>query len=360
MANRFFGVSILLCLIVTPSFLLSQDKDSSFLEKFTISGLVDTYYQLDLDDPREHYRPDYLYSYKRENEFAINLAMLKVNYTDAHIHGNLAFMTGNYAEYNYAAEPTLYRFIYEANVGINLNKKMSIDAGILPSHIGIESAIAKDCWNLTRSLVAENSPYFETGIKFNYTPNQKWTGSFLLLNGWQNIIETNSNKAIGTQIQYKPKNDKWLFNSSTFFGNEKPDSAKQFRIFHDFYATFAATKKLNLSFTFDIGAEQNATRTKYNVWHAAALLAQYSLNKKWKIAGRIEEYHDPKNVIVSVNSPNGFSTFGYSLNGDFKPFPHFLWRIEGRAFNAKNKVFVLNHQAYNHNYTILTSAAVYF
>lgn len=351
---------LFLLFLFSPCLLLfGQEKDSSFLKRFAISGLVDTYYQFDMDDPKEHFRPDYLYSYKRENEFAINLALLKIAYTDKHIRSNLAFMTGNYAEYNYAAEPILYRFIYEANVGINLSPKLSIDAGILPSHIGAESAIAKDCWNLTRSLVAENSPYFETGVKLNYTPNQKWTASFLVLNGWQNIIEQNSNKAIGTQVQFKP-NDKWLFNSSTFIGNEKPDSAKQFRFFHDFYTTYSLSTKLNLSLTFDIGAEQNVNRTGYNIWHVAALLAQYKFNDKWYLGGRIEEYEDRNNVIVSVNSPNGFSTFGYSINADYKPFPHFLWRIEARAFNAKDKVFMLNHHAENHNYTLLSSATVYF
>ncbi len=39
----------------------------------------------------------------------------------------------------------------------------------MPSHIGFESAVGSDCWNLTRSILAENSPYFESGIKLNYT-----------------------------------------------------------------------------------------------------------------------------------------------------------------------------------------------
>jgi hypothetical protein len=49
--------------------------------------------------------------------------------------------------------------IYEANVGISLNKKNNlwVDAGVMPSHIGFESAISMDNWYLTRSLLAENS-----------------------------------------------------------------------------------------------------------------------------------------------------------------------------------------------------------
>jgi hypothetical protein len=93
-------------------------------------------------------------------------------------------MTGNYAKYNLAVESKFFRHIYEANIGYKFSEKISVDAGILPSHIGCESAIAKDNWNLSRSILAESTPYYETGIKFNYVPNEKWTFAFFILNGY--------------------------------------------------------------------------------------------------------------------------------------------------------------------------------
>jgi hypothetical protein len=39
----------------------------------------------------------------------------------------------------------------------------------MPSHIGFESVISADCWTLTRSLLAENSPYYETGMRLEAT-----------------------------------------------------------------------------------------------------------------------------------------------------------------------------------------------
>lgn len=51
-----------------------------------------------------------------------------------------------------------------------------LDAGIYPSHIGLESAVGKDNRTLTRSLAAENSPYYESGARITYvTPNNAWT-----------------------------------------------------------------------------------------------------------------------------------------------------------------------------------------
>ena len=78
-----------------------------------------------------------------------------------------------------------------------------MDIGIMPSHIGFESAVSKDCWTLTRSMLAENSPYFESGAKLSYTTNNgKLQFSVLALNGWQRItrVEGNSLMSWGTQV----------------------------------------------------------------------------------------------------------------------------------------------------------------
>ena len=85
------------------------------------------------------------------------------------MRANLALMAGTYAQDNLSAEQDALKLINEANVGFKISKTKNIwiDAGIMPSHIGWESAIGKDNMNLTRSLAAENSPYFETGAKIS-------------------------------------------------------------------------------------------------------------------------------------------------------------------------------------------------
>ena len=95
--------------------------------------------------------------------------------------------------------------------------------GVFASHLGFESAIGKDCANLTRSILADNSPYFETGAKINYTSdNNKWYVSGLVLHGWQRIqrVDGNNTPAFGHQITYKP-NGKVIVNSSSFISNDK-------------------------------------------------------------------------------------------------------------------------------------------
>ena len=213
----------------------------------TFSGYTELYYSFDFDKPASKEKPFFIYNHKRHNEVNLNLAYAKVNYAATKVRANVALMAGNYAQYNLAAEPELLRFVYEANVGVKLSKKHNLwlDAGIMPSHIGFESAIGKDCQTLSRSILAENSPYYETGVKIGYTSESgKWYLAGMYLNGWQRIekVKGNQTPAFGTQVTYKPS-DKVVLNWSTYVGNEQPDIDKKWRYFNNFYGQFKVTDK---------------------------------------------------------------------------------------------------------------------
>ena len=322
------------------------------------SGYVETYFTYDFNQPTSHERAAFLYNYNRHNEVNINLAYLKAAYNHTKVRANLALMAGTYANANLAAENGVLKNIFEANVGLQLSEKVWLDAGIMPSHIGFESAISKDCWSLTRSLLAENSPYFETGAKLTYTPNEKWTLTALVLNGWQRIQRVNGNNtpAFGTQIIFKP-NDKTTLNYSTFIGSDKPDVTRQMRIFHNLYGIFQVNDKFGLTAGFDIGTEQKAKgNSEVNVWYSPVLIGKYNLSDKWAIAGRIENYTDKEGVIIA----NDFQTNGFSLNVDFAPLSNALFRIESRLLKSKNKVFVTENGTSDSNLSITSSISVSF
>jgi hypothetical protein len=186
------------------------------------SGFVDMYYAYDLNQPPNRER-SFTTQPLRHNEFNINLAVLSAQYSQDNIRGRLALQTGTYVRSNYATEPQDLRILHEASAGVRLGKNLWLDMGIMPSHIGVESPISKDNWNYSRSFVADYSPYYETGIKLTGALADNLTASVMVLNGWQNIQETNGSKAIGTQVQWRPTVST-LFNWSTFVGNEQPDA----------------------------------------------------------------------------------------------------------------------------------------
>ena len=306
-------------------------------------GFVDGYFGYDFHNPATPSRPGFLYSHNRTNEFAINQGLIGARYQDAHVRAALGLHAGTYPEANYAAEPTTFRHLYEAYAGFRPTAKTWLDVGVFGSHLGLESAVSKDNLTLTRSLMAENSPYFETGARLTYEVSPTLTLTALALNGWQNIRETNRSKAAGTQIQWKPT-DKLLINSSTFLGNEQPrDSARRARYFHDFYVTHATTDRLSLALVYDVGKQRTAMGSNFDTWHAGAAFARYKLSEQWATTARAEYYYADRGVIISSSAPAAtdpsFLVRGASLNLDYAPTAHVLARIEGRVLNSPQARF---------------------
>lgn len=333
--------------------------------KVTFSAYAELFYAYDFNEPASHLRQNFLYSYNRHNEVNLNLALVKANYQSENLRANVALMAGTYTQDNMAAEQDALRYVNEANVGIKISqtKNLWVDAGIMPSHIGWESAIGKDNINLTRSFAAENSPYFETGAKISYTSdNGKWFLSGLVLNGWQRIAKAEGNQSLsfGHQVIYKP-NDKITLNSSSFIGNDKAKEEKRMRYFHDLYGSFQLTDRFSAVLGFDIGAEQKTKgSSSYNIWYTPNVLMKYQLDSKWALAGRLEYYNDKNGVIISTNTPNGFQTFGYSLNMDYAILKNVVFRTEARGFTSKDAIFAKNDQMKQGNFFITTSLAAWF
>lgn len=345
---------------------IKEDKPKTqILDNLKISGYLETYYSFDISNPDNHTRPGFVYSHNRHNEVNLNLGFVKLAYNTDKVRANLALMTGTYSNANLAAEPGVLKNIFEANAGVKISKKKNlwIDAGIFASHIGFESAIGKDCWNLTRSILADNSPYFESGAKISYTSdNEKWFVSGLILNGWQRIqrVDGNNLPAFGHQLTFKP-NSKVTLNSSSFVGSDTPDSTRQMRYFHNFYGVFQPHEKFGITLGFDIGAQQKAKEsTEYNKWYTPVLIAKYSPTKKISVAARGEYYSDANGVIIATGTLNGFKTYGYSLNLDYNIVDNVVWRIEGRGFTSKDEIFTLDKQPSTQNYFVTTALAISF
>lgn len=360
--KKYLIISALLGIIFSKA----QSSDSlKTSHKVTFSAYAELFYTYDFNNPTSHLRQNFLYSYNRHNEVNLNLGLVKAAYQSDNLRANLALMAGAYAQDNMAAEQDGLRYVNEANIGLKIsgNKNLWVDVGIMPSHIGWESAIGKDNINLTRSFAAENSPYFETGAKVSYTSDSgKWFLSGLVLNGWQRIAKPEGNQSIsfGHQLTYKP-NDKITLNSSSFIGNDKVKEDKRMRYFHDLYGTFQLTEQFSALLGFDIGAEQKSKGSdQYNIWYSPNVQMKYQLDNKWALAGRLEYYNDKNGVIINTGSPNGFQTFGYSLNVDYAVLKNVIFRTEARGFTSKDAIFVKDNEFKKGNFFITTSLAVWF
>lgn len=360
--KRFYHITILVSFSLTSFFAASQ-KDTVWKKppSIELNLFLDAYYVYDFNQPKTNYRQPFLYNHNRHNEFNLNLGLIKLGINHEKYRANLGLQVGTYVNDNYASESNSLKLIHEASVGISMSKKnkLWIDMGILSSHIGFESALSSKNPTLTRSLLAENSPYFETGAKITYTPSKKIEIAGLVLNGWQNIqrISGNSIPSFGTQLTYKPS-QKTLLNWSTFIGTTTPDSIRKMRYFNNLYGQFQLGESFFLTTGFDIGYQQQFKNSNlYDFWMTPIAILQYAPLKQFKTALRIEYYQDKNGVMIPTSTPNGFATTGVSLNFDYTPVPLISCRIEGRWLNSKDQIFVTKTGTSYNNFIIAGSIA---
>ncbi len=288
--------------------------------------------------------------------------MLQFSLKNEKYRAILGLQTGAYAQDNYAVEAPNMRIINQAKIGVSLDDKNTLwlDAGIMNSHIGWESAVSTENLTLTRSLAAENSPYFLTGVKLTYTPDEKWLFLTTVCNGWQRIqrLSGNSYLSFGTELYYSANNNLSL-NWSTLIGSEYPDDERRMRYFNDFYALYQLNEKIKIIAGFDIGFQQHRKNSSnYDYWLSPVLITQYAINDKWKTAVRFEYYQDKEQIIISTGNNNNFQTNGFSLNFDYLPISTLVCRLEGRWFGSNYDIYPRDDAFTDNDFFITASIAV--
>lgn len=233
-------------------------------------------------------------------------------------------MLGTYSQKNLAAEPNFWKQIYQLNLAFQLNSKSQLMAGIFPSHIGLESAknLENDCFS--RSYLAENSPYYESGLAWTYNPSTNLSFRVLALTGWQTIAKFNP--ALGTQIGYSGKSG-WKINSSQFLGNE----GKGTRVFLNNFAQIPFSRQFSGTIGMDVGFESS------RVWHGGLAYLTWKPNKKIRMSGRIEYYSDQHAIIM----PAAFTDIAKSVSLDYIFNKMFMLRSEIKNSDKFGHEFLL-------------------
>ncbi len=351
---------VFLLLIMSAIGLQAQDWEQA--PDITWSGFVDVYYAYDFNKPNTGIRQDFLYNHNRHNEFNLNLALVRMNLTHDRYRANLALQSGTYATDNYAAEDDVFKNVFEANAGLALNTKgtLWLDAGIFGSHLGFESAVSMDNPTLTRSLVAENSPYFLSGAKLTYTASDKVEVTAVVANGWQRIKRVPGNSALsyGTQLTVNPS-ESVTINWSTFITTEDADDARRMMYFSNLYSLLELSSKLRLIAGFDLGMRQVAPESNVTEsWMAPVGIVQYQMDEKHAMAFRAEYYNDPSGVIISESAAGSFRCTGISANFDYLPTSNVACRVEGRWFQNKDPYFLRGNELVKGNFMLVGSIAI--
>jgi hypothetical protein len=319
-------------------------KDST--NKLELSGYFDGYYNY-LNQKSVGGIVPYFYSTNRVNELSVNLAYIKATFSNERFTLNIAPGFGTYMDASYGNEPFGLNNILEANISYKVFKKknMLVDFGIFPSPYTNETAISKDHLAYTRSLSAENVPYFLSGLKTTHFLSKKLKFFFYIMNGWQEIHDPNDGKSIGTQLEYK-RDSTITLNWNTYVGSEKSALSPNYRtrLFSDVFL-LRNHKKWNFSSCFYAGAQEIRTagivKSKYLIWTQANAIAQYNITPKIGLVGRIEYFSDP-DLAIAQAPYTGLSSFecgAASLGLNFKLDKQVLFRLESRTLYSDKKIY---------------------
>jgi hypothetical protein len=321
---------------------------------------VDVYYSYAFSHPLGGTRP-YFVSYNRDNEVNLDLAYIRIQYQSDRIRGSFSPGYGTYMNANYAAERQTLQNILEAYIGIRIfkNKDIWLDAGVFSSPYTTETAYSFDQLNYTRSLGADNTPYYLTGAKLTVPCGTKWTAYLYLLNGWQVIESQHDPLDFGSQLEFKP-NERWDINWNTYIGNESSiqNPGYRNRIFGDLYATFNPSAKWSLSADGYSGWQRRYEDTgimRMRQWWNVNFCARYLFLPSQSISARLEYFDDRYDVLVKpVTAAPGYTLSSACLGYNLSIADEAMIRFEGRYFFSSYGLWPLRNQTDANNDTWLT------
>lgn len=278
--------------------------------RFTLNAYGDLYLGFATGLPNK--KPGFLYNHKINNQVRANLLLIQGAYEAERFHAKVGLMTGDYVRFNLKEEPLWAKPWYEAYVGLlpSVKTKLWLDAGIFSSYIGFENPITTENTMLTRSIVADNTPYYFSGIRGQYrSKGDRYEVLGFVLNGWQRIAwnkeQAKPSYGLSVKRMFTPKAS---LSYGVFYGTVYPDSLKMNRLYQQVIGSVVKETWTYFA-SVDVGIE------KGYLWGAAQITAQWRFHDAWAFSQRIETFVDPHNRCVNVGAttPSQFGAVALCL-----------------------------------------------
>lgn len=317
--------------------LLASRASANDSTSITVSAMADVVYSLSFNSPADHVRA-YTTQPSRDREIGLMLGHLSVAASNENFRGRIAIQEGWFTRANYVGADSSWRNLQEASVGIRIAQGLWLDGGVMFSHIGYESMIARDNLTLGRSLTADYTPYYSTGLALAWSPIDELTITGLVLNGWQQIVDINGDLSLGTRVYWKPSSTVAV-NWSTYYGNDQPNGAEALMRFHNnFYVEIKPTSDITAVALADFCMQEAPNGESTQQWYLGAIGA-WAFAQDFRVALRAEHYEDPDHIFIVPLNGASFITTGLSANLDFRPTTATLLRCEIRTLLADDDVF---------------------
>jgi hypothetical protein len=363
----------------TPALTPEDRKTLDFLHDTTINVGLDGYYEYNFNSPVG--RVNLLRAYDvLSNNFNLNQASVIFEHApnldeDRRWGGRLDLQFGQATETlqgnpNNEPRPEIYRNIFQAygTYIVPVGKGLTVDFGKFGSSIGIEGNYTKDQFNYSRSYFFDFLPFYHMGVRANYPVNDRFTLTYWVVNGTNQVEATNGFKDELFGFTAKPaKSVTWVVNY--YMGQEHPDRvlvaptspipvqpglsfdaivpAPNGRLYiFDSYVTWQATPKLTFALEGDYVIQRlwrnQAPGESDAPEHVdgGAAYARYEFSSRFALAARAEYLSDRGGMFSGLTQAlkETTATFDYKLGDGF------LMRYEWRRDFSNQPSFLTSTQ----------------
>jgi hypothetical protein len=330
---------------------------AGFLDKLSISGLIDMYYGYNFNAPDS--RRNQLRNFDvNSNQFSLNLAKFTLERIPDPLGFRVDFMFGDAARMVGSSEPggNTYQYLEQAYASYKapLGKGLAIDFGKFVTQHGAEVIESKENWNYSRSLLFSWAiPYYHLGARAKYPVNDELSFAFTLSNGWNDVVENNTGKTYGFQAALNPTK-KLSFVQNYMVGPEQNSDNSDLRHLWDTTVTYAASPALSLMGNYDYGMDRSTgSRVK---WQGVAGYARVQVNPWFAISPRMEWFTDPQGFTTGLAQ----SLKEVTLTAEFKLHHELLLRGEYRQDWSNREFFEKHNGARARNQQTATVGVIYF
>jgi hypothetical protein len=276
----------------------AQTEPADSTAPVTVTGYVDTYFSLNFARPQS--RLNRLTNFDlAESQFTLSAAEVDIARAATPIGFRIELAAGAATDMmNGGTESArIFQQAYLTFV-VPVGSGLTVDAGKFFTHMGYETAKAKDNFNYSRSLLfAWPIPYYHTGIRASYPLADNLTASLFFSNGWNGSV-ANTGKTFGASIGLTPVAPLSI-TVSWLGGPQEADSiTSEFRHVFEGLATLKLTDALTLGADGVYGTERLPAGTVK--WGGAALYARAALSGTSALSVRGEVYNDPDGFTTGV------------------------------------------------------------
>jgi hypothetical protein len=356
------GITILVLLLTTS---MTFAQESAGPPATTFGGSADAYYKYDFSGVSNGYSS----FTNTDNSFELGMVSLEASHKwkKASVFVDLGFgarakeFTYNDNQYSFMIKQLIFTY--------DISDRFKVTAGSFGTHIGYELLDAVDNKNYSMSYAFTYGPFFNTGIKAQYT-----SGKFSFMAGitnptdFKSAMETTTNaKTFIGQVAYTGETGSAFFNLSSGAANGSPirntfgvpvapsdEDKTQF----DFVASKKLGDKLAIGFNGTYAITNNNIDSDLDgEWFSLVLYPTYSLSSSLLLAYRLE-YMDAKEATASVGALAGSSVIGNTLSLNYK-VGNLTIIPEFRIDSASEDIFEDKDGAFNAVNTYALVAATY-